>query len=116
VIEWASEPITPAAGAFDPSAMAIGEPGLPAAFEWRGRLVRVESCEARWKKLGAGDGGGGLYLRRHYFRLVMEDGAVWTVYCLRRSAAGSRASRWILYGIGRPEGDPPITSTSSDRT
>lgn len=94
-----SEAIVPSAGAFDAGPMAAGEPGLPQAFEWRGRIVAVRTCEGRWKKFGPGDGGGGVYLRRHYFRLVMESAEVWTVYCERRSARSTRGSRWVLYKV-----------------
>jgi hypothetical protein len=97
-----SEAIVPAAGLFDAGPMAAGEPGLPQGFEWRGRTLAVRVCESRWKKYGPGDGGGGVYLRRHYFRLVMEDGEVWIVYCERRIARSTRGSRWVLYTIETP--------------
>ncbi len=95
-----SEAIRPLAGGFDPAAMAQGEPGLPAGFRWRERTFAVAACERRWKKLGPESKGGELYLRRHYFALRMEDGSLWTVYCLRQpSSAGSGRQRWYLYSI-----------------
>ena len=36
-----SEAVVPVAGTFDATRMAAGEPGLPEAFQWRGRLFEV---------------------------------------------------------------------------
>lgn len=92
-----SEPIDPEAGSFDAGAMASGVPGLPAAFVWRGGRSRVLACERAWKSLRP-EPGGELYLRRHYYGLVMEGGARWVVYCLRQpSTAKGGRHRWYLY-------------------
>lgn len=94
-----SEAIVPLAGSFDPAAMSRGEPGLPGGFSWRGKDLRIIACDRVWKKLGP-EPSGELYLRRHYFQIRMEDGACWTVYCLRQPAAsGAAKRRWFLYSI-----------------
>jgi len=108
-----SEAILPLAGTSDPAAMSRGEPGLPAAFTWRGRTFSITVCRRTWKQLRPESGGGELYLRRHYYLLEMEDGREWTVYCLRHpprpggSGRGEKSDaprvprqRWFLYSIG----------------
>ncbi len=45
--EFVSEQIVPAAGTFDPAAMAMGAPGLPARFRWRDTeytVAEVKRC------------------------------------------------------------------------
>jgi len=93
-----SEPIVPEAGGFDPAAMAMGVPGLPGAFVWRGARYGIAACDETWRSLRPEVGGGELYVRRHYFTLRMEDGSRWVVYCLRQpSTAGGGRQRWYLY-------------------
>jgi putative hydrolase of the HAD superfamily len=102
--ELISEAITPATGTADASAMSRGEPGLPAAFFWRGRTVRVAACLRGWKKHGRESGSDEIYLRRHYYELQMQDGSRWTVYCLRQPAGSSIRKRWFLYTVDRTKG------------
>ena len=89
-----SEPIEPEPGAFDTAAMSRGEPGLPPSFTWRGLTVRVLECLKTWK-VSRPEPGGELYVRRHYFRIRVDDGSDWTVYRLRK---GTRHG-WFLYSI-----------------
>lgn len=103
MIELVSEPLAARAGSFDAAAMARGEPGLPRGFRWRERDVDVREVLETWKESSAegGRAGGELYLRRHYFRLRMSDGLVWTVYFTRQSPrSGSPKARWFLYTVG----------------
>jgi hypothetical protein len=99
--DFVSEPIVPFRGTFDAQAMSRGEPGLPRGFTWRGTAYDVVERLARWKH-SSREGGraqGELYLRRHYYRLRMSDGSVWTVYFTRQaSPGGSPKRRWFLYG------------------
>lgn len=102
--EFISELIAPVGPSFDAGAMARGEPGLPQAFEWRGRKVAITSRLEQWKATSAegGRAGGQVYLRRHYYRLAMADGCVWTVYFTRQTPpSGSPKSRWFLYTIAQ---------------
>lgn len=104
MIEFVSEAITPESAAFDAGAMGRGEPGLPLGFTCRGEPNRVAECLGRWKQSERekGRAGGELYLRRHYWRLRMEDRSIWTVYFLRQSPrSGSPKKRWFLYSIER---------------
>lgn len=97
--EFVSESITPWPGTSDAAAMGRAEPGLPRGFDWRDQPHEISETLERWKQSGADMGE--LYLRRHYFRLRMSDGSVWTVYCLRQSPrSGSGKRRWFLLEIG----------------
>jgi hypothetical protein len=45
-----------------------------------------------------------MYLRRHCFKLRMDDGAVWSVYFVRQTPkSGSVRTRWFLYTIDPPD-------------
>lgn len=107
VVEFVSEAIVPRGGTFDAAAMGRGEPGLPGGFEWRGQAYDVIERLGQWKESAPEGGrpGGELYLRRHYYKLRMSDGAIWTVYFVRQPArSGSARRRWFLYEVERGEG------------
>ncbi len=100
--EFISEPLTPLKGARDTAAMGSGEPGLPEGFTWRGTSFTVARKLEQWKQSVPYNGrpGGERYLRRHYYRLTMGDGTVWTVYFVRQTPrSGSAKQRWFLYTI-----------------
>jgi len=99
--ELISEPIVPRAGTFDTSRMGRGEPGLPTGFSWRGQSVDIFEQLGSWKESSReGGGAGDLYLRRHYYKLRMSDGRVWTVYFVRQTPrSGSAKNRWFLYTV-----------------
>ena len=103
--EFVSEPIAPDAGTFDTAAMGTGLPGLPTGFTWRSTHVEVGGLVERWKQSGPerGRADGERYLRRHYFRLAMVDGSLWTVYFVRQAPpGGSPRTRWFLYARQAP--------------
>ena len=103
--EFVSEPLTPKQGTFNTARMAKGEPGLPSGFTWRDRSLDVVEVLEAWKHSSreGGHAKGELYLRRHYYRLRMSDGQVWTVYFTRQSpASGSAKARWFLYTVDQP--------------
>jgi hypothetical protein len=104
MIEFVSEPITPHRGTFDASSMGRGEPGVPTGFDWRGISLEILQLLESWKD-SSREGSraqGELYLRRHYYRLRMSDGAVWTVYFVRQTPrSGNPRARWFLYSIQR---------------
>ncbi len=100
--EFVSEPVQPAGESFDAAAMARGEPGLPASFQWRDETYEVVSVVRQWKATAAEGGrpGGEVYLRRHYYEIKMSDGSTWTVYIVRQTPkSGSPKARWFLYTI-----------------
>lgn len=100
VTEFISEPITPSAGTFDVSRMGRGEPGLPEGFTWREESASIVEVVETWKQSSREGGVGELYLRRHYYKLRMSDGSVWTVYFVRQAPrSGNRKARWFLYSL-----------------
>lgn len=103
VAELISEAITPVPGAFDTVAMSRGEPGLPKAFDWRDNRFRVVEVLDRWKQSSAEGGTGERYLRRHCYRLKMDDDSVWIVYFTRQSPKGASPrtarQRWFMYTL-----------------
>ncbi len=92
------EPIKPA-GVFDASRMARGEPGLPTAFEWRDDTYRVAQVLESWKSTGpCTHGSGEVYLRKHWYRVLVDDGSSWVIYFDRKARSRAQAHvRWHLY-------------------
>ena len=100
--QFISESITPIVGRFDSAAMGRGEPGLPAEFDWRGQTFKIVEKHDQWKQSSpeGGRAGSEVYLRRHYYKLLMSDASVWTVYFIRQSPkSGSMKRRWFLYAM-----------------
>ncbi len=98
--EFISEPIDPDGPPPTGRGPAIGEPHLPGAFVWRGQSYRVGELIASWKQSSreGGRAGGEAYLRRHVYKLLMDDGATWTLYFTRQApSSGRRSARWFLY-------------------
>jgi len=103
MVELVSELLTPRAGTFHAAAMARGEPGLPSGFTWRDEEFDIQEVLESWKDSSPEGGrhGGELYLRRHFYKLRMSGGLVWTVYFTRQTPrTGSPKARWFLYTIG----------------
>ncbi|MCJ7544915.1 MAG: DUF6504 family protein [Phycisphaerae bacterium] len=99
--------MTPASGTGDVAGMARGEPGLPASFTWRGRKYRVAGVIRKWKSSGpCRSGGGEMYLRRHWWKILTDPPMVMTVYCDRQAKDRRHAkARWWVYTVaaaGRP--------------
>ena len=97
-----SEQILPAKGTADAASMAKGEPGLPASFTWRGREYIVAKTLRKWKESGpCHHGSGELYLRKHWFEVVMASGERMMIYFERQGRRGSSSkARWWLYTVG----------------
>lgn len=108
---FVSEPVTPLPGAFDPEVMRRGEPSLPPGFVWRGREYRVVATAGAGRKTD--DSEGETYVKRHTWRLDMDDGSTWSVYFLRQPAKGAagrgRRQRWYLRSV-EAEGTLPETT------
>ena len=105
--QFISEPLTPLSG-FDTSAMARGEPGLPAEFSWRSTVYKVARVLRQWKTSSPEGGvkGAELYLRRHWYEIETQCGRRMTLYCDRQTKNRRKPkARWWLYSIM-----PPATS------
>jgi hypothetical protein len=95
--EFVCEPLRPLGG-FDVLAMSRGLPGLPAAFEWRGRRREIQHVLRQWKTSTREGGVGELYLRRHWYEIVTGDGLRMTIYCDRQTKTRrKRPTRWWVY-------------------
>lgn len=96
--QFISEPLTPEPGSFDASAMARGEPGLPARFVWRGQTHALDELLEAW--VTSSTGRGEKYLRRHWYRIRTAAGITMTVYCERQpKPTKSARRRWWVYTI-----------------
>jgi hypothetical protein len=96
--EFVSEPIVPAAGSFDATAMARGEPGVPRSFSWREKAYVVARVCSTWKSTGKDRGE--VYLRRHWFDVETNSGERMTIYCERQAKNTKKPKgRWWLYSM-----------------
>ena len=63
-----SEAIRPVAGTGDTARMAIGDPGLPSEFVWRGRTISAMSVLRTWRETGrCHRGSPEMYVRKHWY-------------------------------------------------
>ncbi|UCC96867.1 MAG: hypothetical protein JSW66_13595 [Phycisphaerales bacterium] len=101
--EFISEPITPASGTFETTAMTRGEPALPGRFTWRDREYAIADVLEIWKESGpCSSGGGEQYLRKHWYRIRTDNGLNMTIYFERQPRAKRQnKARWWLYTIER---------------
>ena len=97
-----SEPIEPDRDTFDTERAARGEPGLPRQFTWRGEGYRIAKILATWKSTGpCSSGSPEKYVRKHWYKVCTENGAVMTLYCNRQMSrrGGKVRGGWVLYSI-----------------
>lgn len=99
--DFICESIKPDRGTGDTTSMSRGLAGLPAGFTWRGRHVAVIEIIREWKQSEPCDHHSGeRYYRKHFYRIRVDDGEVWTVYALRHMKQGENPSRrWWLFAI-----------------
>ena len=97
--QFVSEPIKPVEGTFDPAGMTRGEPGLPQRFVWRDQEYGVAEVLQAWKEEGpCKSGSSEMYLRKHWFRILTEQGVEMTLYFQRQPRSKRQSkSRWWLY-------------------
>lgn len=103
--EFICEELVPVAGTADASAMSRGEPGLPRRFTWRKTGYRVLGVVRQWKTSGpCRSGSDEVYLRRHWYQVLVEPSAVMTIYCDRQAKDRKHPkARWWVYTVGPPE-------------
>jgi hypothetical protein len=102
-----SERIEPLNGTFDTGRMALGEPGLPQRFRWRGQEYEITDVLERWKTTGdCRSGSDERYVRRHWFLVATRDGSEMRLYFDRqpRGSSGAR-QRWWLATMRPASGD-----------
>jgi phosphoribosylglycinamide formyltransferase-1 len=99
------EAITPVDGSFSTSAMAMGKPGLPRKFSWRGHHYAAVAILQEWKQSGdCRHGSGERYVRQHWFRVRTAENIEMKIY-FERQRRSSGGSRWRLYSIRNTEPD-----------
>lgn len=102
-----SEALIPAIETCDTSLMASGGPGLPREFTWRGKALGVQSVLRIWSDTGpCRNGSEERYVRKHWFEVRTDDGAVMKLYFDRQSRGGAKTPRWWLFSLsGEREAD-----------
>ncbi len=102
---FVSEAISPVEGTGDPARMAIGEPGLPSEFVWRGRTVSVKSVLRSWRETGrCRHGSPEMYVRKHWYEVTTASDGTMTLYFDRHPRRkGRKAPRWWLFSIREDE-------------
>lgn len=101
------EPITSEDMSFSVSPMAMGKPGLPRSFSWRGARFSVLEVLEEWKESGnCRHGSGEHYVRKHWFRVRTTENHEMRIY-FERQGRSSGGSRWRLYSIRYTEPDAP---------
>ncbi len=104
---FVDEPISPVVATFDPARMAIGEPGLPGEFLWRGRSFTVAALMRTWKETGrCRHGSPEMYVRKHWFEILTTSNATMKIYFDRQPRRGLKGPRWWLLSIRDAEEDP----------
>ena len=97
--QFICDPLTPVGGAVDAARMAMGEPGLPGQFEWRGEMVDVVSVVRSWRETGpCTHGSDERYVKKHWYEIETPLGRM-TIYFERQSRGGSKRVRWWLYSL-----------------
>jgi len=102
--QFISEPITPIETSFETASMYTGEPGLPMRFAWRGAEYQVVRVLDKRKTTGpCRHGSGEQYVRRHWFRVELTDGAEMEIYFDRQPRVKDVKQRWWLATIVEKE-------------
>jgi len=101
------EGITPEDKSFSVSPMAMGKPGLPGVFSWKGRRFSVREVLEEWKEAGdCRHGSGERYIRKHWFRVRTPENLEMKIY-FERQARSRESSRWRLYSLRSPDVPAP---------
>lgn len=101
--QFVGESIKPDTSPFDTSRMAIGEPGLPGRFTWRGNIIQAKTVRHTWRETGpCRHGSGEQYVRKHWYEVEDATGRVLKIYFERTPRRGSKCGRWRLFSIYDP--------------
>ncbi|MFZ0132487.1 MAG: DUF6504 family protein [Desulfobacterales bacterium] len=98
--KFISEPIKPLTETADTSRMAIGEPGLPNKFVWRGQTICVTVVLRTWRETGkCRHGSPEMYVRKHWYEVLTETDGVMKIYFERQARRGKGKARWWLFSL-----------------
>jgi Domain of unknown function (DUF6504) len=98
--KFISEAIKPVIATCDASRMAIGEPGLPRKFEWRGQTIEIADVVSSWRDTGrCRHGSPELYVRKHWYEVVTTGNCTMRIYFDRQPRCGKNHDRWWLFSM-----------------
>jgi hypothetical protein len=101
---FVGEAISPVVATCDTSRMAVGEPGLPREFLWRGQTIKVTAVLRTWRETGkCRHGSPEIYVRKHWFEVATVDSGRMKIYFERQPRRGQKGARWWLFSIGEEE-------------
>jgi phosphoribosylglycinamide formyltransferase-1 len=99
-----SEAIKPLTETSDTLRMAIGEPGLPRKFVWRGRTVTIAAVLRIWREAGkCRQGSPEKYVRKHWYEVATASDGTMKLYFERQPRGGRKKARWWLFSIRETE-------------
>jgi hypothetical protein len=97
---FVSEAIQPVADTFDTTRMAVGEPGFPREFIWRGRTIVVSALLRAWRETGkCRHGSPERYVRKHWYEISTGPHETMNIYFERQPRDTKRGQRWWLFSI-----------------
>ena len=100
---FVSEPIKPVVETCDTMRMAIGEPGLPRQFVWRGKIIEIRAILRIWRETGrCRHGSTDMYVRKHWYEVITLSNTIIKIY-FDRQARNRKAARWWLFTIRNDE-------------
>jgi hypothetical protein len=109
------EALTPEDMSFSVSPMAMGTPGLPQKFSWKGRRFSLIEVLEEWKESGpCRHGSGERYVRKHWFRVRTTEDLEMKIY-FERQARSRGGSRWRLYSIRNTEPSYELVGATDSR-
>ena len=77
--------------------MAIGEPGLPREFVWRGRTITVQAVLRTWRETGkCRHGSPEMYVRKHWYEVVTVSDGTMKLYFERQARGGRRRGEMVV--------------------
>ena len=96
-----SEAIKPVIETCDTSRMAIGEPGLPREFIWRGRKLEIVDVLRTWRGTSkCRHGSQEMYVRKHWYEAITSNNSTVKIYFDRQQRRGERGRvRWWLFSM-----------------
>ena len=98
--QFISEPIKPLTETADTSRMAVGEPGLPRQFVWRGRIITVNAVLRSWRDTGpCHHGSPEMYARKHWYEVATVSDGTMKLYFDRQPRGSRKEARWWLFSL-----------------